>query len=210
MEQPAEAVTPDNIVESTGSAVSQLEYVDFGRRAAARLIDFVLHLLIGLASGVVVVILAYVVEGMTGRSAQVAIDRLENGGVQAFFLGLLSGFLYDTVMEGFHGSTLGKLVVGISVLQQPARPCTLLSAAKRSLLFFYDSLLFGLVAEHSMKQSPTLQRYGDRWANTVVVRRRSVPPSSRRSLLRFIVVLIFAVILDGAVLAATALVSLVT
>ena len=186
-----------------------VEYVDFGRRLAARLIDWVAHVVIGLASGVVVVILAYVVEGATGRSAQLAIDRLETGGLQAFLFGLLGSFLYDTVMEGLHGSTVGKLAVGITVLKESTRPCTLAAAAKRSLLFFYDSLFFGLVAEHSMKQSPRLQRYGDRWADTIVVRRRSQVVSHRRSFLRFTFVLVLAVTVDGLVLSAPALMALV-
>lgn len=184
---------------------SGLEYVGFGRRAAARLIDLAVHLVIGFASGIAIAIFAYVIEGWTGRSAQIAIDRLENGGVQAFLLGMLGGLLYDTIMEGLHGSTVGKLLVGITVLRETARPCTLMPAAKRSLLYFYDALLFGMVAEHSMKQTPTQQRYGDRWADTVVVHRRSAPPASRRSFVRFAAVLILAALVDGAVLSANAL-----
>ncbi len=100
-------------------------------------------------------------------------------------------------------------IVGITVLQDTARPCTLRAAAKRSPLLFYDSLFFGLVAEHSMKQTATLQRYGDRWAQTVVVRRRSAPSASRRSLGRFVAVVIVAGLVDGAVLGADALMSFV-
>jgi uncharacterized RDD family membrane protein YckC len=208
---------PDNSIPSTepsepypASPLLGLEYVGFGRRAAARLIDLVVHLFVGLGSGIVIAILAYVVEGLTGRSAQTVLARLGSGGFQGFLLGMLGGFFYDTIMEGFDGSTMGKLIVGIMVLQETARPCTLKAAAKRSLLFFYDSLFFGLVAEHSMKQTPTQQRYGDHWAQTVVVRRRSAPPSSRHSFVRFVVVLIVAGLVDGAMLGADALLALVS
>ena len=209
--QPADDTIPAAEVPGPGpvSPIPELEFVGFRRRAAARLIDLVVHFLIGMASGVAIAILAYVVQGFTGRSAQTAIDRLGTGGFEGFVLGMLGGFFYDTIMEGLHGSTVGKLIVGITVLQETAWPCTLSAAAKRSLLFFYDSLFFGLVAEHSMKQTPRQQRYGDHWADTVVVRRRSAPQSSVRSFGRFVLVLIVAGVVDGATLGADALLSFV-
>lgn len=203
--RPAAETTPPEILEPG----LPLEYVGFGRRAAARLIDMVVHVVISALAGIVIVILAYFLEGLTGRSAQIALDRLENGGVAAFLLGLAGAFLYDTLMEGLHGSTVGKRMVGLTVLRVTADTCTLPAAAKRSLLYYYDALFFGLVAEHSMSQTPRQQRYGDRWADTVVVRRRSVPPSSLRSFGRFALVMFLACLVDGAVVGAHALASFV-
>jgi uncharacterized RDD family membrane protein YckC len=192
----------------TGAAAAPLEYVGFRRRAAGRLIDFVAHYAIGGMAGVVTVILAYVVQGVTGRSAQPVMDRLQHGGPLSFLLAMIGAFLFGLVMEGFHGSTAGKLMVGITVLDETAQPCSVKAAAVRSLAYYFDGLFFGLVAESSMRTSPSLQRYGDRWAHTVVVRRRSAPPSSLHSATRFALVLAVACVADGAVLSAHAWVAL--
>jgi hypothetical protein len=52
-------------------------------------------------------------------------------------------------------------------------------ALLRSLAYYFDGLFFGLVAYSSMKQSPLNQRYGDRWAHTVVIRAKELPSGSR-------------------------------
>lgn len=194
---------------SANEHASGLEYVGFRRRLAARLIDFIVHFAVGVMAGAFVAILAVAVEQITGRSAQLAIVRLGEGGVVGFLLSATGALLYDAVMEGLHGSTLGKLLVGITVLDaRTARPCTFPAAIIRSLAFYWDSLFFGLVGEFSMRSSEAQQRYGDRWAQTVVVRRRSAPLSSIRSGARFALVLVVAVLLDGVVIAGQALMAL--
>ena len=86
-------------------------------------------------------------------------------------LGILSFFLYQTFSEGISGTSIGKLVCRLSVVQTDARPCTMLGAFKRDLAYHMDALFFGLIGYESMKKSPLRQRYGDVWANTVVVRK---------------------------------------
>lgn len=205
MQTPESILVPAVVAPSehdTVAAEIPLAYVGFRRRAAARLIDLVAHYVISLVAGVVIAILAYVLQGATGRSAQPVLDRLQHGGPPAFLLALVGAFLFHAVMEGFHGSSLGKRMVGITVLDETARPCSFKAAVVRSLAFYFDGLFFGLVAEASMRERPTLQRYGDRWAQTVVVHRRSAPPSSLRSGLRFAVVFLAACVADGAVISA--------
>jgi uncharacterized RDD family membrane protein YckC len=173
-----------------------LEYVGFRRRAAARLLDLLFHYAIGIVAGVTIAILAYFVQGLTGRPAQPILDVLGKGPL-GFLTALLGGILFDAIMEGFHGSTLGKRLVGITVLDESARPCNFKAATIRSFAFLFDGLLFGVVAQASMRDSPTQQRYGDRWAHTVVVFRRSVPEGSLRSSFRFGLVLMLASFADG-------------
>ena len=44
----------------------------------------------------------------------------------------------------------------------------------------FDGLFCGVVAYASMSDSPLRQRYGDKWANTVVARARDVPEEAKR------------------------------
>jgi hypothetical protein len=55
----------------------------------------------------------------------------------------------------------------------------------RSLAYFIDGLVFGLVGYLEMTKTLMEQRHGDRWAKTLVVRRAQVPEASKRPGLRF-------------------------
>ena len=89
--------------------------------------------------------------------------------------------MIPSASAGFHGSTIGKRLLGIQVLNEDGGRCSLTQAAKRSLAFLWDGLFFGLIGIVAMNGDPRRQRNGDDWAGTVVVRRASVPPASQRS-----------------------------
>ncbi|HKH45446.1 MAG TPA: RDD family protein [Thermoanaerobaculia bacterium] len=109
--------------------------------------------------------------------------------------------LYLVVSTAGHGSSLGKLLLGIVVLEETGRPCSWLQAWKREILYFVDAFFFGLIAYSQMSKSPREQRLGDEWADTVVVHRRSAPHRSLRSGLHFAGVFFFAAFADVLALA---------
>jgi hypothetical protein len=94
---------------------------------------------------------------------------------------------------------LGKLICGLVVVKENGQSCGLLAAFGRSLAFFVDSLFWGIPALISMSDSAKQQRLGDRWAKTMVVKRRDlkgiVPLCSG---LWFVPAFLGGVILNGA------------
>jgi uncharacterized RDD family membrane protein YckC len=194
-----------NAVPSTPYQQSGLVTVGFGRRAAARIIDFIIHFGVGMVSGIIAAIGIGIVSVITGESADAMLAKMQNTGAAAFLLSLLGSVLYESICEGLHGSTAGKLVLGLTVLRTDGRPCTYVQAIARNFAFFFDSILFGLVAHISMKDSPIDQRYGDKWAGTIVVQRTSAPPHVLRSGGRFVAVFFLALFVDGVALLAGAL-----
>ena len=154
------------------------EYAPLGHRVGARLVDVVVHYGVIFYAVVWISMLAAIVvpERMDAITAKL--------GENTFFgviLGVLGSVLYHTCMEGIHGSSIGKRLFGLTVLNAEGGPCSLWQGWKRSLAFLLDSFFFGMVGYGAAKSSPMKQRVGDDWAGTVVVRTRSVPASFRRS-----------------------------
>ncbi len=185
--------------------VPQPEYVWFWRRAAARLIDMVYFYIVSFVVGIFCVFVLIVLDQNGGTNYLRTIQEGSSITAVGFLVGALATLLYHTILEGIHGSTLGKLIVGITVLDNDLRPCGLFSALLRSIAFIIDSLIFGGVAAMSMQNSDTNQRLGDRWAKTVVVRRKSVPKELLRSPIAFLA----SFLISSGALAASVVVTLV-
>lgn len=83
--------------------------------------------------------------------------------------------IYFTLMEGFFGATAGKMLLGLRVVQLDGSPITWREAIVRNLLRAIDSLVLYLVGAIAIWVSPMKQRLGDRAAETVVIRRVSIP-----------------------------------
>jgi uncharacterized RDD family membrane protein YckC len=81
--------------------------------------------------------------------------------------------LYHAAMEGIHGSTVGKRLLGLVVTTSQRRPISLRAALGRSFAFYVDSLFFGAVAA-TLMEPPLQQRYGDKWCGTVVTKRSTL------------------------------------
>lgn len=79
--------------------------------------------------------------------------------------------VYYAVMEATLGYTVGKMVMGIRVVQKDGSKCTWTSAIVRNLLRIIDGLFVYLVGAILVWSSPTRQRLGDRAADTVVIRK---------------------------------------
>lgn len=151
------------------------DYASFGRRLAARVIDMFFMNVLALTAAVALGLFA----GLTGNEAVLGriSGDLSFGGLTA---AVTASVLFYVVAEAVHGSTPGKMVLGMTVRSENGMPCSLAQAVKRSLGFcFVDGWFWGIPAAASMRRSPLQQRIGDVWAKTVVVRTHSLPPEQR-------------------------------
>ncbi|MEX2535206.1 MAG: RDD family protein [Trueperaceae bacterium] len=132
-------------------------YVGVGWRAVAAIID-----------ALVLFAVAYVVAAFTGGLTP---DGFEVRGGPAF-LSFLLWFVYYTGMEATTGASIGKLLLGLRVVQEDGNPIGWPAAIVRNVLRFVDGLFFYLVGALLAWGSPKRQRLGDRIAGTVVIRHR--------------------------------------
>jgi uncharacterized RDD family membrane protein YckC len=101
------------------------------------------------------------------------------GGSVAFSLGGLGSliclvviFAYYTLLEGYLGQTLGKMLLGIKVVREDNGGVPGLGvAAIRTVLRIIGGILFYLVAFISVLATQKNRRLGDMAANTLVVRK---------------------------------------
>jgi uncharacterized RDD family membrane protein YckC len=170
-----EELSPTPVVNSPMSAGA-----DFGIRFLARVIDILYGLLLALIMGFVGGILLAILSAM-GRIREDWVEALGQESSTGLLWSIFGAFLYHSCSEGLGGTTIGKLVCGLNVVQENGRPCTALGAVKRGLVYHADALFFGLVAYNSMKDSALRQRYGDVWGKTVVVKKSVFRPTPARS-----------------------------
>ena len=135
-------------------------YAGVGRRFLALLID-------GVIFGILFFLMAALFGNTGGGSANLS------GLPFLIYLVVLLG--YYVVMESQMGGTVGKLALGIRVVNEDGSPVTLQGSLIRNLLRVVDGLFFYLVGAILIWTSPKKQRLGDRVAKTVVVPASEVP-----------------------------------
>lgn len=189
-------VGPSSALGPYGSPPGEIQGVAFWPRVAARVIDFIVHYLVSIVAAFFFAVLLVIAAG--GHPNPQLSERIRHTGVVVFAFSLLGSIAYEIVGEGVHGSTLGKLVLGMVVVEEDGSPCRIKSAVIRSFAYLVDALFFGLIGYMAMKGSPQMQRHGDEWAKTVVCKRAAIPANNLRSGGQFAVALFFAVILDAA------------
>jgi uncharacterized RDD family membrane protein YckC len=157
----------------------------FWIRALARFLDTLYGLILGFVVGVFGGVLLLILQGASFVEPGWQ-QRLAGSRISGFVVGLFAFTFYHTLSEGISGISFGKLACGLRVVNEDLTPCSLKPALIRSLAYFVDALVFGLVAYLSMGKSPTEQRHGDHWAHTMVVKSSEVPETSRRGGARMI------------------------
>jgi uncharacterized RDD family membrane protein YckC len=187
-----------------------LEGVGFWPRVAARVVDLALHYGMGVCGGYIFGFLALLVVRATHSYDLLLAMRRAHGSFVIFFFALLGSIALETVCEGVHGSTPGKLLFSLVVVQEDGTPCRMRSALVRSLAYMVDSLFFGLIGYLNMQKNPQQQRHGDEWAHTVVCRRPSVAPENLRGIGTFIASLLLAAMADIALLMSGLLIQIVS
>ncbi len=182
--------------------------VSFWPRALARIIDLAIHYLISICSGFLVGFLLAVVAILLHTSFRDLMAHRTPGRIALFAFSLLGSVAFEAICEGFHGSTPGKLLLSMVVVQEDGGPCRPGSAWIRSFAYYIDALFFGLIGYFNMEKSPQRQRHGDDWAHTVVCRRSDVAPQNLRGVGQFTLALFFAVLVDAALIILGAVISL--
>ncbi len=159
---------PDEIA----SAGPLATYSSRGRRVTALVIDMATS-----AAGAVAVGVACALGMAMQGLSRVQIERtLHPGAGRSVAAAVVALVVYRTVAEGVGDATLGKLVCGLRVRQHgDLVRCGWRSALIRSSALLIDLSFFGLPALSSMHDDPKLQRLGDVWAGTVVVRAHDLP-----------------------------------
>jgi len=152
------------------TAAGAFEYKSVGPRLAAAVIDSVLA---GAAAGLIV---ANLLAGiLTDIGAEFGSDAEYVVIAELVSFSLLI-FAYYVLFEGLFKGTLGKLILGMRVVETNGRRVGIGRAFFRNLLRIIDFLpvayLLGIILVAS---SDTKQRVGDRIAGTYVVARKSLP-----------------------------------
>lgn len=173
--------------------------VSFGPRLVARIIDTVAHTMVGLMTGLMMGIMVGISAAATGGDVQAIVRKLEGASPLDYVVGIAGFVAYHTILEGLHGSSLGKLLLGQVVVTDNLRPCGVGAAFIRSLAYFVDALFFGAVGYLEMKKTRLEKRHGDNWAHTFVARRIQVPIGALRGTGRFVLVLFLALAVDAAI-----------
>lgn len=99
-------------------------------------------------------------------------------GRHLFWPGLIA-IVYYVLLEGIAGATIGKFATGIRVVNQDGTKLGWPGAVVRNVARVVDAFPYVfpyLVGAVSVWASPTHQRLGDRWANSVVVTKESLLP----------------------------------
>jgi uncharacterized RDD family membrane protein YckC len=143
-----------------------MQYVSVGRRFGALLIDVLVSLLWSIP-----------------LSESTRIETVSGGSFYSFglrgwhFVAALAIWLvYATVLEAAFGATLGKLAAGIRVVGTDGKRISASQAIIRNLARVIDAFPWFfpyVLGAIFIWNSPTRQRLGDRWANTVVIVRGS-------------------------------------
>ena len=175
-----------------------LEGVSFWPRAIARVIDYVVHYAVGFCSGTIFRIMLEIASG--GRIPWRVLVKVSHIGVPLFVASVLGAAVYHIILVTVHGSSLGKLIFKMVVLQADGSPCRLGPATIREIGYWVDSIFFGLVGYLAMQKTRQEQRYGDQWAETVVCSRSGVAQENLRGAGRFVLGLMLALMADSALL----------
>lgn len=180
-----------------GIPVGTLQGVSFWPRAFARIIDFVLHYLVGFVAGWLFVFLLAIAAG--GRIPVSILRRLSQTHFPVLMAGLFGSVAYQVICTSVYGSTLGKLLLSLQVVQDDGSPCRLKSAVIRELGYFVDAMFFGIIGYAAMKGDPRQQRHGDEWAQTIVCKRAKVLQNGQGAM-RFLLALMAGVCTNIALL----------
>jgi uncharacterized RDD family membrane protein YckC len=190
------------------SSPGEIEGVGFWPRAGARVIDAILHILVGFCTGILFGILIFIAAG--GHPDPLRLSKMQHTGIIGIVAALLGSVAFHTLCESVHGSTPGKLVFSMVVVQEDGSPCRPKGAFIRSVAYFVDALFFGLIGYLAMQKSNQEQRHGDEWAHTVVCKRWRVAPKNLRTGGRFALGFFLAMIVDASVIMTGLLLALIS
>ena len=106
-----------------------------------------------------------------GISSSNGLLRIRIGGPPLLMATVL-WLAYMTWMEAKHGASIGKRARGLHVVMEDGEPVNPEAALTRNLMRFLDAIPYVvpyLVGFYAISNSPRMQRFGDRVAETMVV-----------------------------------------
>jgi uncharacterized RDD family membrane protein YckC len=136
------------------------QLASISQRAVAQIIDFAIL-------AIIFILVTYQVKGvwlmLPGNHLWIVFDPICG-------VFLISIFAYFIGMEGLFGFTLGKLATGIRVVGAQGTRTTMKQSTKRNLGRLIDGIAVYIIGIRIARNSPLFQRYGDKIAQTVVIR----------------------------------------
>lgn len=160
---PAPAAMPSYDI---GDALVRAEFGGIWIRLLAHSIDQVIIMGLGFC-------LAMIDRIVRGAAA----DGTEPGAAALTMItGAIASYALFALSEGIGGGTIGKTICGLEVCKERLEKCTIGAGLLRGIGLYFDLLICGIPGITSIQGSRLKQRYGDKWAHTIVVRSRSVPP----------------------------------
>lgn len=135
-------------------------YGGFRRRGVAILIDGILMLLVDAA-----------IKLAMGVKVVSTTPEVNSAGVYAFLINLAVGFSYFTFIQAKYNGTIGKHLLGLTVLDaETLRPISIGQAVGRYLMQTVSGIVFCLGYITAIR-NPKKQSWHDRAAKTVVVKK---------------------------------------
>ena len=154
------------------AAPGVLSGVSFWPRAIARIIDMALHFAVSYSAG-------YLFGRRLFRLRRPRFSphrpQVATPGIYRIRLRILGVIAYHVIFTTVHGSSVGKRLLSIVVMDEEGEPCRLKGAIVRELGYFVDALFFGLIGYMAMHGSTQEQR----------IRRRVGPYSCLRTIRDF-------------------------
>lgn len=146
------------------------EGMSFGIRAGAYIIDTIIFNAVIFGGGVVGVAALSIILVLVGRLLvpESAESELTLNG---YLVGLALSTVYFCVFEWLYGATPGKLILRMRVVREDGDRPRLWQTLVRGMFRYVDGLFFGLPAGVAMSRDERRQRFGDRYAHTIVVDR---------------------------------------
>jgi uncharacterized RDD family membrane protein YckC len=185
------------LVSSTSEIQAPISGVGFWARAGARVIDTIIHNIVWFVAaflfGVAISIYA-MISGIPTSQILAKSGSIPGVGI---VLALVGYIFYHAISEYIYGASLGKLIFKILVKNENGQPISMKASLIRSCAYLIDGLFFGIIAYDNMRKTPLNQRYGDKWANSVVVKRTKLVQSQLPSGWKFLLAFTIAVIVDG-------------
>lgn len=170
------APTPD--IHVFGAFAEEgLSGAGYVRRAAAKVIDFIILNVAELVVSILFAVVVLVIATARETPSELVAARLGRVTFSSWILGVVAAVSYFTLFEWLWGTTPGKRLVGLVVIAEDMTRCSFLAALKRNLVLLLEMLCLSIPAALAINDSARAQRHGDRWAGTVVPRRESVGPA---------------------------------
>ncbi|HUO18134.1 MAG TPA: RDD family protein [Steroidobacteraceae bacterium] len=191
--------TQIDVADGDSVAVPTEEFVGVGFwvRAGGQLIDLVPQYILWFAATFAFAIGLGFYAAMTHTSVEPLVQKLATSRWYDYVAASVGSVVYFAVMERMCGATIGKRLLGLVVIRRDGGPIDFRAALGRSLAFYIDGLFFGAVAYGAM-EPPLQQRLGDRWCDTLVIRRSTLPPGSAVATQSFLLALLCGVAADAA------------